>query len=237
MILCGGMGTRLRAETEVKPKPMVEIGGKPILWHIMKYYSRYGFQRFILTLGYKGEYIKDYFSSSSPSHEKEWDVICVDTGLNTLKGGRIKMVEPYIKSDEFHLTYGDGVSTIDLHKLIDFHRAHKKIGTVTAVRPPSRFGELLIEGDYVKEFEEKSQLSTGHINGGFFVFNKSFLNYLTADENCDLEFGALQKLSRDGELAAYKHEEYWQCMDNMRDMQYLNRLWESGKPPWKIWSE
>lgn len=237
VILCGGMGTRLREETEVKPKPMVEIGGKPILWHIMKYYSHYGFNRFILALGYKGEYIKDYFSSKAHlvSNESCWQVNCVDTGLKTLKGGRIKRLMPYIKSEHFHLTYGDGLGTIDLNTLVDFHIAHKKIGTVTAVHPPSRFGELLIERDYVKEFEEKPQLTSGHINGGFFVFNRQFLDYLTPKETCDLEFGALQKLAQRGELMAYKHNGYWQCMDNVRDMQYLNKLWESGSPPWRVW--
>ena len=230
IILCGGKGTRLKEETENKPKPMVEIGGKPILWHIMKYYSCYGFRRFILALGYKGEVIQSYFS-----HEKEWDVECVDTGLNTLKGGRIKRLEPTIQSDVFHLTYGDGLSNVDLDALQEFHLQRKKIGTVTAVHPPSRFGELVIENDLVVSFEEKPQLKTGYINGGFFVFNRSFLECLTQDEHCDLEFGALQKLSHDRELVPYKHEGYWQCMDNSRDMEYLNKLWQGHHPPWKIW--
>lgn len=237
VILCGGMGTRLQEKTDKKPKPMVEIGEKPILWHIMKYYAHFGFRRFILTLGYKGEYIKRYFKHSAPPYKDGWEVVSVDTGLNTLKGGRIKRVEPYIKSDDFHLTYGDGLSTVNLHKLVEFHHLNKKIGTVTAVRPPSRFGEIIMEGEYVKEFEEKAQLATGHINGGFFVFNKRFLQYLTPDETCDLEFGALQKLAREGELMAYKHDGYWQCMDNVRDMQYLNKLWNTGNPPWKIWDK
>lgn len=257
VILCGGMGTRLREETEIKPKPMVEIGGKPILWHIMKYYSHYGFNKFILALGYKGEYIKKYFydygylSSDltivldpkispkvhSLSHENHWEITCVDTGLNTLKGGRIKRLEPYIKSDYFHLTYGDGLSTVDLPKVVSFHLKHKKIGTVTAVRPPSRFGEMLIKGDRVLEFEEKPQLTTGYINGGFFIFNRIFLDYLAQEEHCDLEFGALQNLSRHGELMAYKHEGYWQCMDTARDAQYLSKLWDAGNPPWKLWKK
>jgi len=230
VILCGGMGTRLREETEVRPKPMVEIGSKPILWHIMKYYSHYGFNRFILALGYKADYVKKYFCG-----EDHWEVVCVDTGLNTLKGGRIKRLEPYLESKDFHLTYGDGLSTVDLERVVDFHISHGKTGTVTAVRPPSRFGELLLEGDKVKEFEEKPQLTTGYINGGFFVFGRKLLKDLTADENCDLEFGALQRLARGGELMAYKHEGYWQCMDNVRDMQYLNKLWEAGDAPWKVW--
>lgn len=257
VILCGGMGTRLREETEIKPKPMVEIGGRPILWHILKYYSHYGFNKFILALGYKGEYIKKYFYDygyltsdltiildpkilpkiHSLSYETHWEITCVDTGLATLKGGRIKKLEPYIKGKYFHLTYGDGLSNVDLDELEAFHRKHKKIGTVTAVRPPSRFGEMAIKGDYVREFEEKPQLTTGYINGGFFVFNRDFLDYLMPDEDCDFEFGALQKLSRDGQLMAYKHNGYWQCMDTVRDAEYLNRLWQSGNPPWKIWDK
>jgi len=230
VILCGGKGTRLKEETEVKPKPMVEIGGKPLLWHIMKYYSCYGFRKFILALGYKSEIIKQY-----SFNESDWNVICVDTGLNTLKGGRIKRLEPYIQSDFFHLTYGDGLSTVDLDALQTFHLKHGKIGTVTAVYPPSRFGEMVIKNDIVIQFEEKPQLTTGYINGGFFVFNKNFLNCLTQGEDCDLEFGALQTLSHDRELMSYKHEGYWQCMDNVRDMEYLNKLWQSDCPPWKIW--
>ncbi len=232
IILCGGMGSRIKEETEAKPKPMIEIGGKPMLWHIMKHYSHFGFNRFVLALGYKGDYVEKYFSSMC---ENEWDIVYAHTGQNTLKGGRVKRLEPHIKSKCFHLTYGDGVSTIDLNRLADFHRKHNMIGTVSAVRPPSRFGELLIEGNRVVEFEEKPQLTTGHINGGFFIFNRKLFDYLTPDENCDLEFGALQKLAREGQLAAYKHKGYWQCMDNIRDMQYLNKMWEDGNPPWKIW--
>ncbi len=238
VILCGGMGTRLSEETETKPKPMVEIGGMPILWHIMKYYSHYGFKKFILALGYKGEYIKKYFNRANPLlRENGCEVICVDTGLNTLKGGRIKRLESYINSDCFHLTYGDGLSTVDLNKLAAFHLKHKKTGTVTAVHPPSRFGEMLIKGRRVMEFEEKPQLTTGYINGGFFVFNRKFLDHLTAGEKCDLEFGALQKLSRHGGLMAYKHKGYWQCMDTIRDARHLNKVWDAGNPPWKIWEE
>ena len=235
VILCGGKGTRLKEETESKPKPMVEIGGQPILWHIMKYYSHYGFSRFVLALGYKSDAIQKFFSNSS-SVESDWEVVCVDTGLNTLKGARIKRLESYIQSDFFHLTYGDGLSDVNLRNLQAFHLEQKKIGTVTAVHPPSRFGEMDIEGNFVVRFEEKAQLKTGYINGGFFVFDKSFLNCLTEDSQCDLEFGALQKLSRDRELVTYKHQGYWQCMDNVRDMEYLNKLWNSGSPPWKVWS-
>jgi len=232
VILCGGMGTRLKEETEARPKPMVEIGGKPILWHIMKYYAAYGFKRFVLALGYKASYIAGYFDGKT--HE-DWEVRCVDTGLSTLKGGRIKRVEPYITSGHFHLTYGDGLSTVDLGRLSAFHRVRNKVGTVTAVRPPSRFGELLLRGSVVREFEEKPQLTAGRINGGYFVFNRKLFEYLTPDEHCDLEFGALQRLAREGELVAYKHEGYWQCMDNVRDMEYLNKVWSEGNPPWKVW--
>lgn len=255
VILCGGMGARLREETELRPKPMVEIGGRPILWHIMKYYSHFGFNKFILALGYKGEQIKKYFydygflSSDftivldpkvppkvhTLSTENHWEITCVDTGLDTLKGGRIKRLAPYIKGRYFHLTYGDGLSDVDLGKLEDFHKRHGKIGTVTAVRPPSRFGEMVISGEKVKEFEEKPQLTTGHINGGFFVFEKEFLRYLTTDEACDFEFGALQRLSKEGQLVAYRHEGYWQCMDTVRDTEYLNKLWKADSAPWKIW--
>ena len=231
VILCGGKGTRLKEETESKPKPMVEIGEKPLLWHVMKYYSCFGFKRFILALGYKADIIKQY-----DFNESDWEVVCVDTGLNTLKGGRIKRVEPYIQSNFFHLTYGDGLSTVDLDALQTFHLKHGKIGTVTAVHPSSRFGEMMIKDNVVIQFEEKPQLTTGYINGGFFVFNRSFLDCLTQDENCDLEFGALQTLSHDRELLSYKHEGYWQCMDNVRDMEYLQKLWQSGRPPWKIWA-
>ncbi len=236
VILCGGKGSRLREETETKPKPMVEIGGKPIIWHIMKYYAHYGYNRFVLTLGYRGECIKDYFENYA-STEDLWEVVCVDTGLDTLKGARVKKTERYVKSPYFHLTYGDGLSTIDLDKLEAFHDRHGKVGTVSAVHPPSRFGEMELDGDYVKEFEEKPQLTTGFINGGFFVFNRGLFQYLTEDEGCDLEFGVLQQLSRDRQLTAYRHEGYWQCMDAARDRDYLNKLWESGDCPWKVWKK
>ena len=255
VILCGGKGSRLSEETALRPKPMVEIGGRPILWHIMKIYSHYGYNRFILALGYQGEYIKKYFYDyrvmasdftltmdlhKSPEihdvHEHiDWEITFVDTGLDTFKGGRIKRLEKYIKSDNFHLTYGDGVANIDIDRLYDFHLSHNSIGTVTAVRPPSRFGELIISGDKVVKFEEKPQLGAGIINGGFFVFKKKFMDYLTPDVNCDFEFGALQELSQDGELRVYSHGGFWQCMDNVRDRDYLNRLWDDNQAHWKVW--
>ncbi len=255
VILCGGRGSRLSEETILKPKPMVEIGGRPILWHIMKVYSYYGCNKFILALGYRGEYIKEYFYNyrilssdftlvmdphKSPEihcgpEDSDWEITFVDTGLDTLKGGRIKRLEKYIKSDNFHLTYGDAVVNIDIDRLYDFHTSHNDIGTVTAVRPPSRFGELVLSGDKVVKFEEKPQLGAGLINGGFFVFKKEFMRYLTPDINCDFEFGALQKLAQDGELQAYNHTGFWQCMDNIRDRDYLNRLWDSNQAAWKVW--
>lgn len=255
VILCGGKGTRLSEETEDKPKPMVEIGGRPILWHIMKIYAHYGFKKFVLALGYKGDYIKKYFydfriTSSDftlqmhPDHspkihdikgDYEWEITFVDTGLETLKGGRIKRVEKYIKSDNFLLTYGDGVADVDINKIFDFHSRHKGIGTLTAVRPPSRFGEINLSGDHVVGFEEKPQLGTGFINGGFFVFKKDFFDYVTPDVNCDFEFGPLQKIARDGQLYAFKHSGFWQCMDNVREKDYLNRLWDENRAGWKVW--
>ncbi len=256
IILCGGKGTRILEDNTMHPKPMLEVGGKPILWHIMKIYSFYGFNKFILPLGHKGEYVKNYFCNygtmdsnntviinstntsriRSEADKDKWEITFVDTGVNTLKGGRIKRVEPYIDTDYFHLTYGDGVANIDLLKLEEFHKQHDVIGTVTAVRPPSRFGELCIDGDKAIHFEEKPQLGTGFINGGFFIFNRSFLDYLTADEDCDLEFGALQRIARDGKLYVHKHTGFWQCMDTARDRAYLNKLWQENLPsPWQIW--
>jgi glucose-1-phosphate cytidylyltransferase len=255
VILSGGKGSRLSEETVLKPKPMVEVGGRPMLWHIMKIYSHYGYNRFILALGYRGEYIKQYFydyrimssdftlvmhPDESPRihnlHEhSNWEITFVDTGLDTLKGGRIKRLEKYITSPNFHLTYGDGLANIDIDRLYNYHLSHGCTGTVTAVRPPSRFGELILSDDKVVKFEEKPQLGTGRINGGFFVFKKEFLEYLTPDLDCDFEFGPLQKLARDGQLQAYNHEGFWQCMDNVRDRDYLNRLWDNNEADWKVW--
>jgi len=255
VILCGGKGTRLSEETIEKPKPMVEIGGMPILWHIMKIYSYYGFKRFILALGYKGDQIKQYFYNYritsgdfrlglnpqtmpeyfNHSDEKDWDITFVDTGQDTLKGGRIKRIEKYIESDLFHLTYGDGVGNIDLKALVAFHKSHGCIVTVSAVHPPSRFGEMVMEGENVLEFEEKPQMAGGYINGGFFVSNREILSYLTDDENCDFEFGSLQQIAREGGLKAFRHDDFWQCMDNVRERDYLDGLVRNGKAPWKVW--
>jgi len=255
VILCGGKGTRMQEDTDIRPKSMVEIGGRPMLWHIMRIYSHYGYCRFILALGHHGEYVKKYFYDhrilssdftlvmdpleaprfhNAPEHAN-WEITFVDTGPDTLKGGRIKRLEKYITSDNFHLTYGDGVANIDLNRLYEFHTSHDAIGTVTAVRPPSRFGEMVLSGDKVIEFEEKPQLGVGLINGGFFVFKKEFMHYLSPEVDCDLEFGALQKLAQDGQLRACNHEGFWQCMDNTRDRDYLNRLWDNNQASWKVW--
>jgi glucose-1-phosphate cytidylyltransferase len=248
VILCGGKGTRLSEETLTRPKPMVEIGGMPILWHIMKIYSSFGYKKFVLALGYKANFIKEYFynlriSASdftlkmTPDHnpvfynsmpESDWEITFVDT----LKGARIKRLEKYIQSENFLVTYGDGVSDVDINKLVEFHKESGKLATVTAVHPPSRFGELELNGTNVINFEEKPQMATGYINGGYFVFNKKILDYLTVDENCDLEFGALQKISQEGELQAFIHNDFWQCMDNVRERDYLDNLVRTNKAPW-----
>ena len=255
VILCGGMGSRLSEETILKPKPMVEIGGRPILWHIMKIYAYYGYRKFVLALGYRGEDIKKFFydyrimaadftlvmhpDESPQIHNlyeyNDWEITFVDTGLNTLKGGRIKRLEKYIKSDNFLLTYGDGVADINIDELYSFHTSHGKIGTVTAVRPPSRFGELVLSGEEVRRFEEKPQLGSGVINGGFFVFKRDFLEYLTPDEDCDFEFGPIEKLAKEGDVMVYKHSGNWECMDHERDVVHLNKLWNNNNAFWKVW--
>lgn len=254
VILCGGFGTRLREETEVKPKPMVEIGERPILWHIMKTYAHYGYKQFILCLGYKGEVIKQYFYNyevlnndftaklgsgqvqvHSNNHETGWQVTLADTGLNAKTGARVKRVEKYVDSDTFMLTYGDGITDLDIGSLLEFHRAHGRVGTVTGVVPQSRYGELLIQGGSVVAFREKPALSESFINGGYFVFNREFFNYLKDDDECVLEREPLERLSADGQLMVYSHRGFWQCMDTPRDLQLLQEIWERGNPPWKVW--
>jgi glucose-1-phosphate cytidylyltransferase len=254
VILCGGLGTRIKEETEYRPKPMVEIGGKPILWHIMKIYAHYGFKDFVLCLGYKGEMIKNYFCNyeilnndftvelGNHNHieiynnhkERGWRVTLADTGETALKGSRIKKIEKYIDNDLFMLTYGDGVANINIQELLSFHKSHGRIGTVTGVRPPSRFGEMAIKGNRVISFIEKPQVSKGLINGGFFVLNRKIFNYLSEDDNCDFEMGPLEQLANNGELMEYEHKGEWACMDTYRDMEYLNKLWQTGKAFWKI---
>lgn len=253
IILCGGLGERLREETEFRPKPMVEIGGKPILWHIMKLYAHHGFKDFVLALGYKGHAIREYFLNYAAlnrdfttdlsgrneiafhsSNNDDWNVTLVDTGLQALKGARIKRLEKFITGENFMVTYGDGVSDINIKDLVNFHLRHGRTGTVTCVNPPSRFGELRVENDRVVSFSEKPLLSEGSINGGFFVFKRDFFSYLRSEDGCDLEKGPLAKLAEDGSLAAYRYSGFWQCMDNYRDLQYLNQLWANGAP-WKVW--
>jgi glucose-1-phosphate cytidylyltransferase len=233
VILCGGLGTRLKEETEFKPKPMVEIGGKPILWHIMKIYAHYGFNDFILCLGYKGEKIKEYFSGDYS--ERNWRVNLVDTGEKAQTGSRIKKVEKYIDTDAFMLTYGDGVTDIDIKKLLEFHKAEKRIGTVSGVHPSSRFGELICDKGKVVEFNEKPQTTSGYINGGFFIFNKDFFNYLDVKDECSLEKEPLEQLTNDGQLSVFTHEGFWQCMDTQRELDILVGLWGDKKAPWKVW--
>lgn len=252
VILAGGLGTRLAEETEVKPKPMVEIGGKPILWHILKHYSHYGFKEFLIALGYKGEVIKRYFldyyalngsmtlnlsHGDVQVHHKEcedWLVHLMDTGMDTFTGGRVKRLEPWLNQETFMVTYGDGVSDIDLKNLLHFHKSHGRLATVTAVRPPARYGGLIFEGDLVVEFTEKPQIGEGWINGGFLVFEPGVFKYLERDST-GLEGDALEQLAINGQLAAYRHDRFWQCMDTLRDKRLLEGLWQSGKSPWKVW--
>ena len=254
VILCGGLGTRLREETEFRPKPMVNIGNRPILWHIMKIYSHYGFKDFILCLGYKGGMIKEYYyhyeflnndftivlgdnkniEIHSNHDEKGWRITLADTGTEELKGTRLKRVEKYIDSDQFMVTYGDGVANIDITALLEFHRSHGKLATVTGISPASRFGELKINGNKVERFSEKPDTSSGLINGGFFVFNKSIFDYLLDDE-CDLEIGPLEKIASEGQLMVYNHDGFWSCMDTLRDTEYLNKLWNENRAEWKVW--
>lgn len=255
VILCGGMGIRLKEETEYRPKPLVEIGGKPILWHIMKIYAHYGLEDFILSLGYKGKMIKEYFYNyellnndftieignqknievHSNHTEKGWRVTLADTGDKALKGARLKRVQKYIDDDQFMLTYGDGVANVDIESLLEFHRNHGKLATVTGINPASRFGELKTKGNQVESFSEKPKNGDGLINGGFFVFNRGIFDYLSENENCDLEIGPLEKIAAEGQLMVYKHTGSWACMDTIRDMEYLNKLWREGQAAWKVW--
>jgi glucose-1-phosphate cytidylyltransferase len=252
VILAGGFGTRLAEETEARPKPMVEIGGKPILWHIMQHYGRYGFKEFFVALGYRGEVIKRFFvehhtlsgditvdlasgraTVTSPA-AADWTVNLVETGEKTLTGGRILRLRRFLDGAPFLLTYGDGVSNIPLDALVAFHRRQGRLGTVTAVRPPARFGGISFDGDRVTGFSEKSQIQEGWINGGFMVLEPGVFRYLKGDEAV-LEVDLLERLAEDGELSAYRHEGFWQCMDTLRDRNMLERLWQGGSPPWKTW--
>lgn len=230
IIFCGGRGSRMSDETYDKPKPMISIGDKPILWHIMKMYSNKGFKRFILTLGYKGDVIKNWFDKNL--NNENWDINFVDTGIDSEKGARLKKVEGKVNSDNFHVTYGDGVSDIDLNKLVEFHYNHNGEATMTVVRPPSRFGFVSLDGNIVDEFEEKPQMQTGFINGGFFIFNKSIFKYLNDNDDCDLEYGTLDVIAKEKKLHAFKHNGFWQCMDNIREKEYLDEIIKSNEIPW-----
>ncbi len=251
-LLAGGYGTRLAEETEVRPKPMVEIGGHPILWHIMMHYHRYGFDEFVVALGYKGDYIKRWmkdFASlnghltvktatgkviSHGANNPDWKVDLVDTGLTTLTGGRIKRLQPWVGEETFMLTWGDGVSDVDLDKLLEFHKSHGKLATMTAVRPPARYGHLEFAGDQVQSFTEKPQTSEGWINGAFFVLEPGIFDYISGDQIM-WEEEPLENLAKDGQLMAYRHGSFWQCMDTLREKHLLERLWQEGSPPWKTW--
>ena len=230
VILCGGLGTRLSEETKLKPKPMVNIGSDPILIHIMNIYSKYGFKNFILALGYKQKYIIKYFKKNTKF--KKWNIKFVNTGLKSLTAKRIELCKKYLLNDDFFLvTYGDGVTNLNINKLIAFHLKSKKTATVTAVRPPARFGELKINQNIVAKFDEKNQINSGWINGGFFVFNREIFNFFPK-KNSMLERNTMQKLTKKKQLVAYKHKGFWQCMDTMRDKQLLNKIWKNKKLKW-----
>lgn len=256
IILCGGLGTRLREETEFKPKPMVDIGGKPILWHIMKHYRHFSVRNFVLCLGYKGDVIRDYFlnyplynsdfaidfqtgdvENVGNSCEEDWRIVLADTGAKTMTGTRLKRALRYAPGNIFMATYGDGVSDVDLERLIAHHRASGKLATVTAVRPSSRFGELAIEDNLVTRFREKPQVADGWINGGFFVFDKRAFDCIRPTDDATLEETVLETLARQGELAVYKHHGFWQSMDTYREMTLLNDMWSNDHAPWNIWKE
>jgi glucose-1-phosphate cytidylyltransferase len=254
-ILAGGVGTRLVEETQIKPKPMVEIGGRPILWHIMEHYAAYGFNQFVIALGYKGEVIKKYIVDychlnsdlavnlktgnvvTNGGSRRDWQVELIDTGQPTLTGGRIKRLQPYLDNQTFMLTWGDGVSDINLTKLLEFHRSHGKLATMTAVRPPARFGHLEFNGHgRVKEFSEKPQTAEGWINGAFFVLEPGVFDYIEGDMT-PWERAPMEALARNGQLMAYTHTSFWQCMDTLRDKVLLEELWQTGKAPWKTWKD
>ncbi|MBL8669309.1 MAG: glucose-1-phosphate cytidylyltransferase [Alphaproteobacteria bacterium] len=255
VILCGGLGTRLREETEFKPKPMVEIGGRPILWHIMRGFRHHGIRRFVLCLGYRGDVIRDYFLNYARHHAdievdlrsggvatlsesgiEDWRVVLAETGAETMTGARIKRALRYVDGQQFLATYGDGVADVDLAAVLAHHRQQKRKATVTAVHPSSRFGELALDGAIVRSFSEKPQVHEGWINGGFFVFERAVFDPVPSDDpGIVLETGVLEGLAREGQLAVYRHGGFWQCMDTYREMQLLNQMWASGRAPWRTW--
>lgn len=254
VILAGGLGTRLSEETELKPKPMVEIGGRPILWHIMKQLGSFGHSEFYIALGYKGELIKRYFleyqslsgnmsldlahGNVASSYERAcepWKVHLFDTGLETMTGGRVKRLRKHLTEGTFMVTYGDGVADVDVRALLDFHRRHGRLATVTAVRPPARYGGLVFDGDLVSEFTEKPQIGEGWINGGFMLLEPGVFEYLDGDSSI-LETDGLERLAADGQLAGYRHDRFWQCMDTLREKRILEHLWQQGHAPWKNWT-
>jgi len=255
VILAGGFGTRISEESHLRPKPMVEIGGMPILWHVMKNYSSYGFNDFIICAGYKQSVIKEWFADYyvnhsdvtfdftkkekivvHSTHSEPWRVTVVDTGLNTMTGGRIKRIARYLDDEPFFLTYGDGVSDVDIEKELEYHRSHGKLATMTAVHPDSRFGVLDIQEGSVRSFREKSQADVGWINGGFMILDPKVVDYIEGDATI-FERAPLEKLAADGELMAFKHRGFWQCMDTLRDKEKLEKLWASDKAPWKRWED
>ena len=253
VILAGGFGSRLSEETVLRPKPMVEIGGKPILYHIMNIYAVHGVDEFVIALGYKAEIVKEYFLNFYPlnndisvdlasgktiihdGNQPKWKIHLVDTGLYTQTGGRLKRLANWLKGDEtFMFTYGDGVADIDIRALMQFHNSHGKLATVTTVRSPSRFGRIVFEGEKVLEFYEKPEAAEGWINGGFFVLNRKVIDYIDGDDTV-WERDAVEKLARDGQMMGYRHYGFWSCMDTLKEKNFLEELWASGKPPWKIW--
>lgn len=254
VILAGGRGTRLAEETDLKPKPMVEIGDRPIIWHIMKHYAAFGFTDFNIALGYKGHVIKRYFLdevqlagdltvrtgerhvAADGGGKDNWTIRLCETGLDTQTGGRVLRLAPQLSDATFMVTYGDGVSNVPVDKLLAFHRSHGKLATVTAVRPPARFGGLVFDGDLVREFVEKPQIGEGWINGGFLVLEPTVFRYLKGD-SAGLEVGLLEQLARENQLAAYRHEGFWQCMDTVRDLRLLQGLWDQNSAPWKTWND
>ncbi|MFT7519167.1 MAG: glucose-1-phosphate cytidylyltransferase [Kiritimatiellia bacterium] len=256
VILCGGQGTRLREHTEHLPKPLVPIGNRPIVWHIMRAFAHQGFDEFVLCLGYKGTRIKEYFANAqlqdhdvtlelrtgrrvihTRSETLDWKVTLVDTGDAAMTGARIARAAKYIDGERFIVTYGDGVSDIDVRQLVAFHEGHGRKGTVTGVHPPARFGELMLTGDAVNSFSEKPQVTDSWINGGFFVFERAFLDYLSMNDGCILEREPLERLAQQRQLMAYRHAGFWQCMDTYRDWKMLNDVWDRGEAPWQVWKE